>query len=220
MPDTEKRIWDLPVRLTHWGLVISFFGAYLTSEGPVIALHIPFAYILFTLALFRVFWGLFGSETARFSHFLRGYGAVKAYALELKNLRHKQYWGHNPLGALAVVAILLGILSIIAAGVFAQSRGIIGPWSGAVSAGSSSLLTDVHVLFANLVMTVVVVHIAAIFGYKFLLKDNLITPMIKGTRPAGPDQVEPRFTSITVAVALLAVALAISSLSFRYWGLL
>lgn len=220
MANTEKRIWDLPVRLTHWGLVVSFFGAYLTAEGLVTSLHIPFAFMLFTLAVFRIFWGLFGSETARFSHFLRGYGAVKAYALELKNLRHKQYWGHNPLGALAVVAILLGILSIIAAGLFAQSRGIVGPWSGSVSAGTSSLLTDTHELFANLVMTVVVVHIVAIFGYKFVLKDNLITPMIKGTRPAGPNQAEPRFTSITVAVALLAVAAAISSIAFGYWGLI
>jgi len=219
---TNKRIWDLPVRLTHWGLVISFFGAFFTSEGPaaVTSLHIPFAFMLFTLVVFRIFWGLFGSETARFSHFVRGYGAVKAYAEELKELRHKQYWGHNPLGALAVVAILLGNLAIISAGLFASSRGFSGPWSGAVSAGTSSLLTETHEILANIVMAVVVVHIVAILGYKIVLKDNLITPMIKGTRPASPEQVEPRFTSIAVAATLFAVALAISSIAFRYWGLI
>jgi len=115
---------------------------------------------------------------------------------------------------------LLGNLAIIAAALFAQNRGLVGPWAGAVSSGTSSLLTDAHVLFANIVMTVVILHIVAIFGYKFMLKDNLITPMVTGTRPAGPDQIEPRFTSITVAVALLAVAVAISSIAFRYWGLI
>ncbi len=219
---TNKRIWDLPVRLTHWGLVISFFGAFFTAEGPaaITSLHIPFAFMLFTLVVFRIFWGLFGSETARFSHFVRGYGAIKAYAEELKELRHKEYWGHNPLGALAVVAILLGNLAIISAGLFASSRGFSGPWSGAVSTGTSALLTDTHEIFANIVMTVVVVHIVAIFGYKIVLKDNLITPMIKGTRPADESQPEPRFTSSIIALFLLAVAVSISSYAFGYWGLM
>ena len=219
---TNKRIWDLPVRLTHWGLVISFFGAFFTAEGPaaITSLHIPFAFMLFTLVVFRIFWGLFGSETARFSHFVRGYGAIKAYAEELKELRHKEYWGHNPLGALAVVAILLGNLAIISAGLFASSRGFSGPWSGAVSTGTSALLTGTHEIFANIVMTVVVVHIVAIFGYKIVLKDNLITPMIKGTRPADESQPEPRFTSSIIALFLLAVAVSISSYAFGYWGLM
>ncbi len=217
---TNKRIWDLPVRLTHWGLVISFFGAFLTSEGPLIRLHVPFAYILMTLAIFRIFWGLFGSETARFSHFVRGYGAVKAYAMELKELRHKTYWGHNPLGALAVLAILGGILTIVSAGLFARGRDLAGPLAGKVPAQTSGLMTDLHSGLANVVMTVVVIHIAAIFAYKIVLKDNLITPMITGTRPAGADQPEPRFTSSLIAVALLGVAAAISSYAFGYWGLL
>jgi len=216
---TNKRIWDLPVRLSHWGLALSFFGAYMTSEGPLIWMHIPFAYALATLALFRVFWGLFGSENARFSHFVRGYGAIRAYSAGLKELRHKEYWGHNPVGALAVLAILLTSLALVAAAVFAQGRGIAGPWAGDVTRQTSGLMTDVHILLANLLMTIVIVHIGAIFAYKYVLKDNLITPMITGTRPASPDQPEPRFTSLSVAVVLLVVAAAITSIAFRYWGL-
>ena len=216
---TTKRIWDLPVRLSHWGLALSFFGAYMTSEGPLIWMHIPFAYALATLALFRVFWGLFGSENARFSHFVRGYGAIKAYAVELKELRHKEYWGHNPVGALAILAILFTSLALISVAVFAQGRGIAGPWASDVARQTSDLLTVVHILLANLLMTIVIVHIGAVVAYKYVLKDNLITPMITGKRPASPDQPEPRFTSVAVAVVLLAVAAAITSYAFRYWGL-
>ena len=217
---SNKRIWDLPVRLTHWGLVISFFGAFLTAEGPVVPLHIPFAFALMTLAIFRVFWGLVGSETARFSHFVRGYGAVKAYALELKELRHKTYWGHNPLGAVAVVAILGGILTIVSMGLFASARDLVGPLSGTVQPQTSRLMADLHSGLANVVMLVVVIHIAAIFAYKYVLKDNLITPMITGKRPADADQPEPRFTSSIIALLLLGVAGAMSSYAFGYWGLL
>jgi len=216
---TNKRIWDLPVRLSHWGLALSFFGAYMTSEGPLIWMHIPFAYALVTLALFRIFWGLFGSENARFSHFVRGYGAVKAYTAELKELRHKEYWGHNPVGALAILAILLISIALVVAAVFAQGRGIAGPWAGDVARQTSGLMTDVHILLANLLMTIVIVHIGAVVAYKYVLQDNLITPMITGTRPASPEQREPHFTSIAVAVVLLALAAAITSYAFRYWGL-
>ncbi len=217
---TNKRIWDLPVRLTHWGLVISFFGAFFTAEGPLLPLHIPFAFALMTLAIFRVFWGLFGSETARFSHFVRGYGAVKAYALELKELRHKPYWGHNPLGAVAVLAILGGILTIVSAGLFASARDLVGPLASKVQPQTASLMTDLHSGLANVVMAVVVIHIFAIFAYKYVLKDNLITPMITGTRPADADQPDPRFTSSIIALVLLAVAATLSSYAFGYWGLL
>ncbi len=220
MTKINKRIWDLPLRLTHWGLVISFFGAFFTAEGVLLPLHIPFAFVLMTLAIFRVFWGLFGSETARFSRFVRGYGAVRAYALALKELRHREYWGHNPLGAVAIVTILLGILGIVTIGLFAQNSGLAGPLADTVPPATSNLLTDLHAILANLVMAVVVIHIFAVFAYKYVLKDNLITPMITGTRPAGPEQAEPRFTSVSVAVVLLLVAAAISSYAFGYWGLI
>ncbi len=220
MTMTNKRIWDLPVRLTHWGLAISFFGAFFTSEGPLLFLHVPFAFALLTLAIFRIFWGLFGSENARFSNFVRGYGAVKAYTMELKELRHKPYWGHNPLGALAILAILAGIITIVSAGLFAHGRDLVGPLASKVQPQTSSLLTDLHSGLANVVMTIVVIHIIAIFAYKFVLKDNLITPMITGTRPADDTQPEPRFTSSIIALVLLVVAAAISNLAFGYWGLI
>ncbi len=220
MAETQKRIWDLPVRLTHWGLVISFFGAFFTSEGILLPLHVPFAFMLMTLAIFRVFWGLFGSETARFSQFVRGYGAIKAYAAELKQLRHKSYWGHNPLGAVAILSILSGIFVVVIAGLYAQGGDLVGPMADTVQRQTSRLLTNIHIIIANLVMAIVVGHIFAVFAYKYVLKDNLITPMITGTRPANADQPEPRFTPLPVAVILLVVAASISSLAFGYWGLI
>ncbi len=217
MQHTKKRIWDLPIRLTHWGLVFSFFGAFFTSELNPLIIHETFAFACLTLVLFRVFWGLLGSDTARFTQFVTGIAPIKSYLSELKQLRHKEFWGHNPVGALAVIAILSLMITLVSAGLFAREASFYGPWAASVSRSTSELLKDTHEVLANWLMVIVVVHIIAILAYRFVLKDNLIKPMITGVRPTDSDTAEPRFAPLWLAGVLFALSIIITGALFRYW---
>ncbi|MCF6305746.1 MAG: cytochrome b/b6 domain-containing protein [Rhodobacteraceae bacterium] len=216
METVEKRIWDLPVRISHWGLAISFAGAYITAELNL-TLHEIFAFLCLFFVVFRVMWGLVGSQTARFTSFVRGFAAIKQYTFELLKFRHKEYWGHNPLGALAVLVILGLMAVLVIAGLFIRDDGFVGPWALSVSRNMSGFLGEAHEVLANILLGVVLFHIAAILAYKVLLRDNLITPMVKGTRKAAADFVEPKFAPIWLAVILAALALAITGAIFRLW---
>ncbi len=213
----EKRIWDLPVRITHWGLVISFFGAYLTSEFQPMIVHLYFAFAALALAIFRLFWGFIGSENARFFNFVKGFDPARAYFYQLLKFRHKEYWGHNPLGGFAVVAVVGLMILTVLAGLFAKNRDLVGPWANSVSPTLERLLNDGHSALASILMTIVVIHITAILFYRFVLNDNLIKPMVTGKRVPVEEHADPYFAPLWLAAVTFAVAVAITGALFRYW---
>ncbi|MDH5206909.1 MAG: cytochrome b/b6 domain-containing protein, partial [Hylemonella sp.] len=101
-------VWDLPVRVFHWLLVLCFFGAYLSSESERwMLLHVTLGYTLGGLLAFRLLWGLWGTRHARFVNFVRGPMAVARYLGSLLRGRPEHHVGHNPAGALAVVLLLV-----------------------------------------------------------------------------------------------------------------
>lgn len=114
MSDNEKsvKVWDVPVRLFHWTLVLNFTAAYLTAEFHVGFLHTLIGYFLCVLVLARVFWGFAGNRYARFSSFIFSPQETIAYLRSLRGGSSKHYLGHNPAGALMVFA-LLGLLALI-----------------------------------------------------------------------------------------------------------
>ncbi|MBL4807652.1 MAG: cytochrome b/b6 domain-containing protein [Rhodobacteraceae bacterium] len=216
MEKVEKRIWDLPVRIFHWGLAISFAGAYITAEVSNV-IHQAFAFLCLSFVPFRVMWGLVGSHTARFSSFVHGFDTVKAYGFELVKFRHKEYWGHNPLGAVAVVVILGLMTALVLAGLFVREDDFAAPWALSVGDGLASMLGGLHEVLANILMFVVVFHIIAILAYRLFFRDNLITPMIKGTRPANPDFEEPKFAPLWLAIISAVIAIVLTGAIFRIW---
>jgi cytochrome b len=217
MDTTQKRIWDLPVRLTHWSLVVSFFGAFFTAELRPTIIHEFFAFACLTLVTFRVLWGLVGSDTARFTHFVKGYGAATAYLKGLAKFKHTPHWGHNPLGALAIMSILGLMFALVGAGLFASTSSYTGPWTNSVSKGLASVLNETHELLATVLMTIVVIHIVAVVAYRVFFKDNLITPMVKGVKEAPADFQEPRFGPTWLAAILFLISLAGTGAVFRFW---
>lgn len=213
---SEKRIWDLPVRITHWSLAFSFFGAFITAEVNF-TIHMWFAFLCLTLVIFRVFWGLIGSQTARFTQFVKAPKAAANYLLGLLKFKPQHFWGHNPLGGYVVLAILGLMAVVVMAGTFASDDGFYGPWARSVSHGASDLLKDLHEVLANFLMFIVAVHIAAVLFYKFILRDDLIKPMVTGTREDDETFNEPKFAPIWLAVITFAIALTISGALFRFW---
>ena len=110
-------VWDAPVRVFHWLMVLSFAGAYLTAESERWRLvHVTLGYTLGGLVAFRLLWGCVGTRHARFANFVRGPAAVMRYLRSLLNEPPEHHLGHNPAGAVAIVLLLLSSIVIVGTG--------------------------------------------------------------------------------------------------------
>jgi cytochrome b len=182
------KVWDAPLRIFHWGLVASVTTAIVTGlkGGDWMALHGKAGIAIAGLLAFRLVWGLVGSETARFTSFVRGPGAIKSYL--------KGQWqglGHNPLGALSVIAILTLLSVQVVTGLFGNDEiAFTGPLSAWVSEDTSIWLTGKHRLLVYGVYAILALHILAIVGYKVFKREALVPPMITGKK-AVDDGVTP-----------------------------
>jgi cytochrome b len=204
------RIWDAPIRLFHWLLVLLIAGAWWTAEEELLDWHFRIGLAILILIVFRLIWGFIGSSTARFSGFVKGPRAIAAY---LRGTAAHAV-GHNPLGALSVVALLFMVVAVTALGLFATDEDGIapGPLSYLVSVDASDLATELHETGFNLLLALVTLHVAAIFYYTLVKRDNLLAPMLSGSRDM-PDGAEP-MRPAPLWRAGLAVVLAIG---FGWW---
>src|SRR5690625_1749721 len=174
----KTRIWDLPTRIFHWLLAFCVIAAYVCVKvgGLWMDWHVRFGKIIFGLILFRLIWGLIGPRYARFTQFVRGPGAVKQYL----SGRWPAQPGHNPLGALSVIAMLL-ILGIQATtGLFADDDVFTTGPLAYISSDLSARMTGIHKFNEWFILLVVGLHIATILWYRFGRKEDLITAMITG----------------------------------------
>lgn len=174
------KIWDLPTRLFHWLLVALIAGAFITESIGVMEWHGRVGLAILGLLVFRIVWGFVGSTYARFSTFVKGPQSVKAY---LKGEWHGL--GHNPLGALSVLAIL-GVVAIqVGSGLFSNDdSSFYGPLAALVSESLSGNLTELHESMEPVLIALVIAHVAAIAFYTRVKKENLVKPMITGWKEA------------------------------------
>lgn len=201
-------VWDLPLRLFHWSLPLLLLLSWISAEAEVMAVHEWSGYTLLALLLFRLLWGLFGSSTARFSGFVRGPAAVRAYLQASRSGSGQPQLGHNPLGGWMVLA-LIGMLGLqVASGLFASDdEGFSGPLAGLLSYSLQEIMTELHEAGFNLLIGLVVLHVAAVLFYVFVRRDNILRPMLSGRRdvhftPAHP----PRLASNWLALLLFLLA--------------
>lgn len=184
--DTHLKIWDLPTRVFHWLLVISFVAAYVTNWLGVsyFTYHLWSGYFVVILLAFRILWGVVGTHHARFVNFVQHPVESVKYALHLTKGNAKSYPGHNPLGALMVLTLLLVLLLQAATGLFANDEIFnIGPLYGYVSHELSLKLTAVHKELFYWIVGAVVIHVGAVLFYVFVKRENLIKAMITGKKP-------------------------------------
>lgn len=182
-------VWDRPIRLFHWALVVLLPSMWWTAEQGELDWHIALGMVTLALLIFRVLWGFTGSATARFGNFMRGPHAVVGY------LRRKgtsdPVIGHNPLGGWSVIAMLLLMLCQIALGLVAgdPDDAAVGPLNHLVSFTISDTATELHQLLFNVIMGIVGLHVGAVLFYLLVRGDNLVRPMVNG-RKSVPDDVE------------------------------
>jgi cytochrome b len=175
----SKRIlvWDIPTRVFHWLLVVSFAGAFLTAESERYRdIHVVLGYTLLGLISFRLLWGFAGSRYARFRSFLFKPAEIAAYVVALAKRKPKHYVGHNPAGSVAVFALLaLGIASgVTGVAVFQDAGG--------------DALEELHEVVSYAMLGVVGLHVLGVLASSLLHRENLVRAMITGRKSAQPDE--------------------------------
>ena len=178
MTRQKIRLWDLPTRLFHWLLALSVTAALITAQigGDVMDWHGRMGLLITGLVVFRLLWGVMGSTYARFTQFFPTPARLKAF--------QRGGWrgvGHNPLGALSVLA-LLGLLAFqVMSGLFSNDDiSFVGPLFELVGKELSNRLTGLHKLLSNGIYLLIGLHLAAITFYALVKKDNLVKPMVTG----------------------------------------
>jgi cytochrome b len=188
-------VWDAPVRVFHWLMVLCFAGAWLTAESERFRLvHVTLGCSMAGLVAFRLVWGVIGTRHARFAGFVRGPAAAVAYLRSLLDGRPQHHLGHNPAGGLAILG-LLGLTALVTASGWAHYEELLGDW-----------VAEAHELAAHALLLLVGLHVAAVLGSSLLHGENLVRAMITGRKPGLPqDGARRAWTS--VALVLLAAVL-------------
>jgi len=187
-------VWDVPVRVFHWLLVLSFTGAYLTAESERWRLlHVSLGYTLGGLVAFRILWGLLGTRYARFASFVRGPAAVMRYVRTMVSGKPEHHIGHNPAGAVAIVLLLLLSVVSVATG-----------WAIYNDVGGNSL-EELHEVASNFMLAVVGVHVAGVVLASWRHGENLVRAMVTGQKGGAPDEgIQRRWRGLALII-LMAV---------------
>lgn len=212
-------VWDLPVRLFHWVLVLLLVISWTTGQdGGIDAMswHLRAGLAVLALLLARIAWGVVGSQTARFASFVRGPRAAWADARALACRSASPHAGHPPLGGWMVIALLGALLVQCATGLFTSDAVMTeGPLASHVPESTREWLSTIHRWNATLLVTLAAVHIAAVVYHRVALRSDLLRGMLTGRRrlPAGTPT--PAIRSPWLAVALI---LAAAGLVWRLLG--
>lgn len=180
------RVWDLPTRLFHWLLAASVCGALLTPHLGDTAMpwHFRCGYTALTLVIFRLMWGMVGTRHARFFSFVKGPRAIWAYLRGSNRSASKPTAGHNPLGALSVLAMLAIVLMQAASGLFSNDDiASEGPLAQLIDKALSDQISHWHAHITPLIIySLIALHIAAIVAYWLFKRVNLVSPMVSGDK--------------------------------------
>ncbi|HYD16038.1 MAG TPA: cytochrome b/b6 domain-containing protein [Hyphomicrobium sp.] len=184
--------WDLPTRLFHWTLVLLIVCAWVSYEfaedigDETLIWHRANGLAVLILVVWRLMWGIVGPPTARFTGFVRGPSAIFGYVKDLFACATARYLGHNPLGALMVVALLAALAAIAGFGLFATHDNDLvgGPLYRLVDEAQNSKAARLHdQLFNYLLLPLAALHIIVNALYSLVKKDPLIQAMITGRKP-------------------------------------
>jgi len=219
-------IWDLPTRLFHWTLVVLFVVLWITGTRGPLDLHMAVGEVVLAMLAFRVAWGFFGSRHSRFADFVVGAREARAHLAEIFAVAihgpqaargGAPHAGHTRLGGWMILALLALMALEATTGLFATDDIMTeGPLNHLVSGAAGRFLTMIHSGAFNVLMTLIVVHVAAAFFYLIRKRENLIVPLISGRArlPAEAAALEGKLASPWRALLLLAAAAGL------VWGII
>jgi len=191
----EVPVWDIAVRIFHWGLVAAFAVAYFTEDDFEI-LHVNAGYLIIGLISFRVIWGMVGTKHARFSDFVCGLKTTGQYLKSMVTGKPGHYLGHNPAGGMMVLVMLVSLFLVSYSGLKTYAEEGKGPLAGAEisivatafaheghqrSAGEK-FWEEIHEFLAHFTLLLVFIHLAGVAASSILHKENLVRAMVTGKK--------------------------------------
>jgi cytochrome b len=199
---TTIRVWDLPLRVFHWSLLVCVIGLFVTAKigGDAMRWHFYLGYTMLTLLSFRIIWGFLGSRYARFASFPPN--PLTAWR-SLRGAVHGGL-GHNPMGALSVYALLTALLFQAVSGLFSNDDiAAEGPLAVKVTKELSDKITGLHKVNEKVIMALVLLHLVAILYYRYVKKERLVRAMVTGdkhdaTGQAAVDDTGTRLKGLSV----------------------
>jgi cytochrome b len=201
------KIWDAPTRLFHWAVVLLVGFSWLSAEKDWMDWHLLSGYAILTLLLFRLVWGVLGSDTARFSRFVASPAAALRHLAHLRKREPDHGIGHNPAGGWMVLLLLLLLVVQVGTGLCANDDILTeGPCAEAVGKSTSDWLSHIHVINFTLIEVAVALHVLAVLGYAVVKRHDLVRPMITGRKRLPSHLPVPRLVNPAWALAVVAVA--------------
>ncbi len=212
--NAERRlVWDLPLRVFHWLFAASILASWGTAQLGFTWMqwHLYLGYWMMGLLLFRIIWGFIGPRHARFTSFVKGPAEVWRYARGFTGgaAEAVRSVGHNPLGGLMVILMLLLVAFQVSTGLFATDDVTwTGPFYPAVSDALAKTLTALHHLNFNFIWAAMGLHVAAIAWYAWVKKQNLVPAMLTGWKPAEAVPAGEAIASSQLWKAAIVIALS------------
>jgi cytochrome b len=206
-------IWDLPIRLFHWILVVLLGFMWLSGKQGWLTWHMYAGYAILSLLIFRVIWGFIGSDTARFLFFLKSPIEALRHLSHITKREPDHEVGHNAAGGWMVLGLLGLLFAQVLTGLGANNDvSVEGPLANAVGKDMSDLLSSWHRVFFKMIQIAAALHILAIVTYAVLKRHDLVRPMITGKKPMPGAMTPPRIVSwkLGLVVWLIAVALVVA----------
>jgi cytochrome b len=198
------RVWDVPVRVFHWLIVVLVAAAYVTWRLNWMTWHGRIGEAALVLVLFRLSWGFFGSETARFSSFVASPRTVWSHLKASLRREPDHQVGHNPAGGWMVVALIALLLVETLSGVYvANDIADEGPLTEHVPAWAANAIAASHAIVWDALLAAIVLHVLAIASHAAIKGQNLVRPMITGTKVLPADKPTPRTGGSGRAILLL-----------------
>lgn len=211
--DRKVLVWDAPTRLFHWLAAALVAAAYATWRLNWMDVHAEIGEALLTLVLFRILWGFFGSESARFRRFLASPTVAARHLMNIFRREPDHKAGHNPAGGWMVLLLLFLLLAEILTGIYVLNDvADEGPFTEMAPSVVADSLSALHSILWNVLLAAIAAHIAAILLYAIAKRQNLVVPMITGWKLLPQTVPRPRIAGLARALLLLgcsAVAAAV-----------
>lgn len=206
----DKRVWDWPVRLCHWSIVLLVSAQWITIEfmDDAIEWHAWFGYVLLGIIVFRIIWGFIGTRYAKFGEFIASPKTCYQYLRDSAQGSAKVYTGHNPLGGWMALLLLLLILAQAITGLFMTDDIFFSaPYYDAIDSDLQSLMSTIHHQAFTALQIAILLHVLAALVYVVFKKQPLIRALLTGKKPTDDPENDGKYWVKALLLALVVAGL-------------